>query len=423
MSALSTRPKIALLGLMSRMPVAGNVWLILQYMEGFRRLGYDPYYVEAHAVYPGMLMGGRDADAGEQAAAFIDRSLRPFGFGDRWAFQARHADGRCHGLTDARLRELYRSAELVINVHGGTEPLPEHYATGRLVYLGTDPVQVEVELYDGRQQTIDYLAPHAAFFTWGENYGNPDCRVPWSERFHFRPTRAPVVLDFWERRGGGPGGAYTTVGNWDQTRQHRDVVFQGEAYTWSKHHEFLKFLDLPARTGRAFELALSSGSYAEADRRMLEGKGWAVRDSLSFSTDLDAYRDYLGRSRGEFTAAKDQNVRLRSGWFSERSAQYLACGRPVVTQETGFSNVLPTGAGLFGFSTLDEAAAAVAAIEADYNRHSRAARDLARDWFNYDVVLTRFLADLGVRPGAGRAFPVGGPVLAREADPAVERCV
>src|SRR5262245_6358124 len=256
-----SRPQIVLLGLMTRMPVAGNVWLILQYMEGFRRLGFDPYYVEAHAVYPGMLMGGRDADAAAASAEFIDRSLRPFGFGDKWAFHALHADGRCLGLSDAQLRELYASAALILNVHGGTKPLAEHAAGGRLVYLGTDPVITEVELHQGRQDTIDFLDPHAAFFTWGENYGRPDCHVPWSDRFHFKPTRAPVVLDFWDNLGADPGPALTTVGNWDQTRRRKDVVLDGELYTWSKHHEFLKVLDLPARTGQPFELALSGASY------------------------------------------------------------------------------------------------------------------------------------------------------------------
>src|SRR6185437_1949530 len=139
---------------------------------------------------------------------------------------------------------------------------------------------------------------------------------------------------------------------------------------WSKHYEFLKILDLPDRVGRIFELALSS--YEEADRKLLEGKGWKVRNALEFSTDIDEYRQYLWRSRGEFTVAKDQNVRLRSGWFSERSAQYLAAGRPVITQETGFSNVLPTGRGLFGFKTMDDILSAVDRINSDYEGHCRA---------------------------------------------------
>ena len=129
---------------------------------------------------------------------------------------------------------------------------------------------------------------------------------------------------------------------------------------------------------------------------MLEQHGWRVRNASEVSDDLDTYREYIGGSRAEFTVAKDQNVRLRSGWFSDRSATYLATGRPVVTQDTGFGNVFPTGRGLFGFSTLDEAAAAIEAINADYQSHSHAAGELARAYFDSDLVLTRLLKDCGV---------------------------
>jgi hypothetical protein len=205
-----------------------------------------------------------------------------------------------------------------------------------------------------------------------------------------------VVPDLWEGFAAGSADTFTTIGNWRQSGQ---VTFQGDVYTWTKHTEFEKVLDLPRRTGQAFELALSS--FDDADKRMLEARGWQVRHGLSVSKELDPYRDYLTGSRGEFTVAKDQNVRLRSGWFSERSAQYLAAGRPVVTQETGFRNVLPTGAGLFGFTTVDDAAAAVEAINGDYERHRRAARGLAREYFNAEIVLGRMLAEVGLsaRPG------------------------
>ena len=186
---------------------------------------------------------------------------------------------------------------------------------------------------------------------------------------------------------------FTTIGNWRQ--RQREVVFQGERYTWSKHHEFLKFLDLPCRVEQGFELALSKCE--ESDREMLRSKGWKVRHALEFSTDLDLYRHYIASSRGEFTVAKDQNIRLRSGWFSDRSATYLAAGRPVVTQDTGFGDFLPTGTGLFAFSVIDDAVEAVEAINADYATHSRAAADLAREYFDSDVVLSRLLEELGER--------------------------
>jgi hypothetical protein len=385
--------KIVILGMMTKIPVAGHVWLIAHYMVGLRRLGFDPYYVEAHARTPSMLMTSESDDGSALAAEFIDRFLRRFDLGDRWAFHALHDDGRCYGLSETELKDLYASAELIINLHGGTVALPEHYATGRLIYLETDPVELEIELYNGDANTFDFCRPHRAFFTWGLNYNNPDCRVPLPAEFPFRHTRPPVLCDLWDNGAAG-GSAFTTVGNWQQP--YHDVVFQGETYHWSKHFEYMKFLDLPCRRpDQAFELALSS--YSDDDKKMLEERGWRMTHAMDISTDLDAYRGYVQQSRGEFTVAKDQNVRLRSGWFSERSAQYLAAGRPVITQETGFSNALPTGRGLFGFSSMDDILAAVDAVNSDYPRHCRAAAEIAREYFNYDKVLGQLMFDMGIK--------------------------
>lgn len=393
MTALRTRKrKLVLLGMMTKMPVAGVVWQTAHYLVGFQRLGYEVYYVEAHARVPSMFMAREEDDGSGRAAAFIDRVMRRFDLGGRWAFHALHDDGRCYGLSAGQLRDLYASADLLINLHGGTQPLPEHYATGRLIYLETDPVALQIELYENVRESIDFLTPHRAFFTFGENYGRPDCRLPVSDRFTFKPTRQPVVMDFWQPPARRAGDAFTTIGNWEQP--WREVVFQGEVYHWSKHFEFLKFLDLPRRTDQAFELALSS--FTEEDRQMLESHSWRVREALDFSDDIDRYRAYIAGSRGEFTVAKDQNVRLRSGWFSDRSATYLAAGRPVITQETGFSNILPTGEGLFAFSTMEEILAAVERVNADYARHSRAACELAREYFSHEVVLPRLLAEAGL---------------------------
>jgi len=185
---------------------------------------------------------------------------------------------------------------------------------------------------------------------------------------------------------------FTTIGNWRQL--HRSVSLDDEVYHWSKHLEFEKFLELPARTGSQFVLALSR--FDSDDRQLLESRGWNVRDALDFSMDLDAYQCFIANSGAEFTVAKDQNVRLRSGWFSDRSATYLACGRPVVTQDTGFSSILPTGAGLLAFSTVDEAAQAIRAVEANYQGHSKAATQVARDYFSHDIVLPGLLSEVGL---------------------------
>jgi hypothetical protein len=386
------RKKIVILGLITRMPVAGAIWWTMHYLVGLRRLGYDVYYVEAHGDTPDLFIKHEDDDGLERAAAFLDDVMRRFGLGRHWAYHAVHGDGRCYGLSEEALGRLYRDAEIIINLNGSTIPLPEHTETGRLVYVETDPVDIEVELHDGVQGTIEWLDMHSAHFTYAENYGNPDCGLPLSERFEFRPIRQPIVRDFWRASVRPERQEFTTIANWRQP--WRDVTLDGEVYFWSKDREFLKFLDLPRRTEQRFELAL--GSYEPDDRRLLEANGWHVRDADALSRDADAYRAYIAGSRGEFTVAKDQNVRLRTGWFSERSASYLAAGRPVITQDTGFGNVLPTGEGLFPFSTTDEILTAVELINSDYERHSRAAFEIARDYFDAEVVLSKFLSDLGL---------------------------
>jgi GT2 family glycosyltransferase len=394
-------PKVVVLGLMTKIPVPGVVWQTVHYLEGLRRLGFDPYYVEAHGRTPSMFMREDDLDASELAADFIGGVLHRFGFGDRWAYQALHREGRIFGLPHSDLKRLYREAALVINVHGGTDPLPEHAETGRLVYLETDPVQVQIQLHEEDPDVIRYLEPHVAFFTFAENYGRPGCLLPVSQRYQFHPTRQPVVLDLWAGREDRPAGAFTSVGNWRQ--EWRTVRLGDQTYTWTKDLEFRRFLDLPARCGSRFELALSN--CPEADRRLLEERGWKVRPPFDRSEDLDGYRDYIRASYGEFTAAKDQNVRLRTGWFSDRSATYLAAGRPVITQDTAFDEILPTGEGLFSVGSVEEAATAVEDIDARYGRHARAAREIAREYFDAKRVLSSLLETVGltpVRPAATR---------------------
>jgi ABC-type multidrug transport system ATPase subunit/GT2 family glycosyltransferase len=403
--AVAARPKAVVLGMMTKMPVAGAVWQTVHYLVGLERLGFDAYYVEAHARTPSMLMTHDDDDSTALAGAFIERVMRRFGLEQRWAFHALHDDGRCLGMSAGELARLYESAAVILNLHGGTEPRPEHAAGGKLVYVESDPCQLQVELDEGLQRTIDFLEPHAAFFTFGENLGRPGCSLPVSDRFPFVPTRQPVLVDLWEARGITARQTFTTVANWRQA--WRELQFEGETYTWSKHHEFLKILDLPRRSDAAFELALSS--YEDADRDLLETNGWLVRPALDVSRNIDTYRAYVAGSMGELTVAKDQNVRFRSGWFSDRSATYLAAGRPVVTQDTGFGDVLPTGTGLFPFSSIDEAADAVETIRGDYARQSRGARTIARECFDANVVLGDMLHHLGlrrVRRGRPRAVPI-----------------
>ena len=368
--------KIVVMGMMSRQPVAGMIWLTVQHLLGFQRLGYETYYVEpqGHSV---------------EAAAWLDTVLSRFGLGRQWAYNNIHGDGACYGMSDAAFQKLLADAEWIFNLHGSTKPTEELARTGRLVYIGTDPVEIEISLFNQEEWATDYLAPHCAFFTWGENIGAADCLVPAPTQFKFKPTRQPVILDIWDH-GSPAGDAFTTVGNWAQP--YREVEFQGQIYHWSKHYEFLRFLDLPRRTAQPFELALSS--YKPEDQALLESNGWRIREASKLGDDFDAYRDYVLSSRGEFTVSKDQYYRMRTGWLSDRSTSYLAAGRPVINQDSGFGKTYPTGEGLFPFTTMEDILSAVDEINSDYARHSRAAREIARGYLSHEVVLGKLLSDL-----------------------------
>jgi GT2 family glycosyltransferase/glycosyltransferase involved in cell wall biosynthesis len=396
----NARPKVVVLGMMSKIPVAGVVWQTLHYLVGFERLGLDAYYVEAHARTPSMLMTSEHDDAGALAADFIGAIMARHGLGDRWAFHALHSDARCYGMSASALGRLYREAAFILNLSGGTLPLPEHVATGRLVYLETDPVQPQIEVFDRLPETLDFLDQHCAHFTFAENYGKPACTLPRTSRYEFRPTRQPVVLDWWEGGAAPVGGRFTTVANWHQ--QWRAVSHDGRVYGWTKDDEFRRVIDLPAATSVGLELALANCD--SADEATLVEHGWRVCSAGALSRDIDTYRGYIRGSRGEFSVAKEQNVAFRTGWFSDRSATYLAAGRPVIMQDTGFGETLPTGCGLLAFSTPDEAAAALEIMHGDYTRHAAGARELAHSHFSHEVVLGPLLDVLDVhgRSGHGR---------------------
>ena len=298
---------------------------------------------------------------------------------------------RCYGArTLAGLHQLYKEADVVLNLCGAQElrrasvyPLPGLCGNGSSVN--------QLGVANGHQPTIDALAGHHFLFTYGENLGAADCDVP-LQRFCWQPTRPPVCLDWWTPpRPPAPDAALTTVANWRHTE--KDLVWQGETYYWSKHHEFLRFIHLPARAALPLELAL--GAIDDEERAHMRQHGWRIIPSIRLA-EPGAYREYIRASCGEFTVAKDQNIRLRSGWFSDRSACYLAAQRPVITQDTGFGNILPTGAGLFAFTTMPEALAAIEMIAHDYARQSAAAWDIAQEFFAAERVLGDMLRHIGL---------------------------
>jgi hypothetical protein len=384
--------RVIVLGTLASNPYAGMAWMHMQIAVGLQRLGCDAYYFETTSAWPYDPVRQACVNDSDYAVPYLARVAEGFGLSDHWAYRRSYGDKAWFGMSRERAEELLAQADAVFNVAGATRLAEEGLAVRRLVHFGTDPVHDEIRFANGDAETRARMAEHHDFVTYGENIGRPGCPVPPLPGLKVR-TRQPVLLDLWES--GPPAQAeFTTVGNWRQTGH--DIVFRGETYYWSKHHEFLKFIDLPRRVRSPIELALDLVHLDSDDRRRLETNGWRLINAHGLSTDPWRYRDYVRSSRGEFTVAKDQNVRLRSGWFSERSACYLAAGRPVVTQDTGFGVTLPTGEGLFAFNDLGDIVAAFEAIECDYASHSRAARAIAAEYFRAETVLARVLDELGL---------------------------
>ena len=384
--------RIVILGMMGRCPFGGQTWLYLGWLRAFAKLGHDVWYVEDDPSWPYDPEINTPTDDGCYAVRHIAQCMERIGLKDRWAFRMPDLKDHCWGLTPARLNELYRTCDVLLNVVGATDLREEHLAAPLRVYVQTDPVTAELRLAGGDAHTREAFAAHQAIFTYGENYGAPDCGVPLNGLRYFK-TRQPMDTDLWPMSFDPRAPYFTTIGNFRQ--DHSDVEYQGQVYYWSKHREWLKLIGLPRRTAQRFELALNVD--ADEDRRMLESNGWRLPSPFQMSLDIfGAYPDYFRRSRAELTVAKDQNVRLRSGWFSERDVCYLASGKPVVAQDTGFGNVLPTGEGLFGFRTADDALAAVEAINSDYRRHCEAARRIAEEHFEASRVGRKLLEDLGI---------------------------
>lgn len=377
-------PRVVVAGYLVRYPLGGYAWQALHFVAGLRALGCEVFFYEDSAYYadayvPGASAMTTDYEYGAHAAGAF---FSAHGFGDAWAFWDAATD-RYHGASAERTRAALADADLFVNLAGVNRVPKARRSRAVAAYVDIDPAWTQIRLAAGDRGLTEMIADHDVHFTFGENIGNPGCRIP-TGAVRWQPIRQPVVPALWEPVPEEPTAPFTTVGRWDAV--DRDVTFEGEILAWRKRTEWLHFVDLPRATGQRFLVAMDVASRAD-DLAQLRGAGWEVLDPLEVSRDPERYREFVRHSRGEFTVAKGVNIRLRSGWFSDRGACYLAAGRPVVNQDTGFDEHLPVGEGLFVFRTPADASAAFAAIAADYPRHARAARALACEYFAPERVL------------------------------------
>ncbi len=386
------RSLIVLSTYLVRCPLGGYAWQVAHYLLGLRALGHDVWFYEdtghyAPAYNPATDEVGTIYDYGLKATAeFFNR----IGLGDRWVFVDTQRDVE-HGPGAGHVDGLLREADLLINLAGVNRIAIERRGGRPAIYIDVDPGYTQLKLANGDAALQAIISEHQQLFTFGENIGTVRSLVP-TAGCSWHPTRQPVMIESWTNAGS-PRPVYTTVGQWDA--QGRDVTYEGYIFQWRKRSEWLRCLDLPAQSGKQFEVAMDVWR-VPGDIELLTSHGWHIVNPLLVSTDFWKYRHYLRSSRGEFTVAKEMNVRLRSGWFSDRAACYLAAGRPVVEHDTGFGDVLPLGAGLHAFRTVAEAAEAVRAIEADYERASAHATEVAYEYFAAPRVLSALLGTAGL---------------------------
>jgi hypothetical protein len=382
--------KIILLHFTGRMPLAGIAWQAMHYLLGLRQLGWDAWYVEDSGANPYDPRIGSVAMACDYNLAYLHRAMDRYGFGDRWVYWDAINDVH-YGLSRDRLRALYAEAACLINLCGATQLRDEHFACPVRIMIDTDPVYEQIRYVRADPAARAYLDAHTHFFSYGENLGGADCPVPLGG-LDWRPTRPPVDLAAWPSPQDAPP-CFGTVGTWEN--KGKNIDFGGVQYVWSKHVNFLRFLELPRRRPQTcFEIAMQPP--AEQVRKAVEASGWNIVDPRPISADMGRYAAFISGARGEFTVAKDIYVRSNSGWFSDRSVCYLAAGRPVVTMRTGFAKFYPIGEGLFDYSTEGEALVAIDALAVDYARHSRAARAIAAEYFAANRVLGALLTGAGL---------------------------
>jgi hypothetical protein len=370
-----------------RFPVGGYLSWVLQWLVGLKRLGHDVHFVE-RASSPGRCFDPLAGTMGDDCAygtSALNALLSSFGLENCWCFV--DANGVSHGLSRTCVDELFRSADLYIDLGLAYGEWQEEAATaGADVYVDGDPGYTQI-LWEECLATNEPLPEYDYYFSVGRNVGTPVSTVPtagkqWRGIFH------PVNVDLFAVENVDASAPFTTIMTWHS----RATSFDGTTYG-QKDVEFSKFMHLPGLTAVPLEVAVSG---RDVPTDALLAAGWRVRDSVEMTLSFDDFRRYIARSRGEFTVCKNGYVATNSGWFSDRGSAYLASGRPVVMQETGFSAHLPCGRGLFAVRTAEDAAAALKELNSDWSRHAGWAREIAREYLDAPKVIGKFLDEIGI---------------------------
>lgn len=373
---------IIVAGTIGRSVTGGQAWANLQYLAGLHALGHEVYYLEDVGDWSSTYCWeeGQQTDSIDYPANFIHDALVPFGLGSRWVYRV---NKETRGLSLEQLGELCSSADLLL-IRGVPFIVwrPEYDQPRRRAFIDVDPGFTQIRMSTGEPAFVETTSKCEHLCTIGQRIGLGDCPVPTLGREWIK-TVSPVALEHWPLATAHDDGAFTTIVRW---RGFKDVQFAGVEYG-QRDKEFARFLDVPQRTPQRLKVALTG-----AAPERLSNFGWEVVEGWQASKSLGAYQRFIQHSRGEVCIAKHCYVATRGGWFSDRTACYLASGRPVVMQDTGLSDWIPLGKGLVPFTDADSLVQALELVNSSYEEHRRFARGLAERFFDSSKVLDSLLS-------------------------------
>ena len=370
----------------------GAVWTRLNWALGVKKLGFDVFFLEQI---------DRESCVDESGSAtefencvnlkYFRKIMREFGLEDSSALVYGNGQ-KVDGMSRKDLVELLGSADLVFNITGNLK-LPSLAGCGGCrIYIDLDPGFTQYWYQAGLLG--EHFKNHDIYFTIGEAIGTPNCSIPTGD-IHWQTTRQPVVLDQWPVSERGDPERFTTVAGWRDS--YGPLEYEGQILGL-KVHEFRKFIKLPELVSQVCEIALDIHPNDRKDLELLRQYGWEIKNPRKLVPGPESFRKYVQGSGAEFSVAKEVYIKTNSGWFSDRTVRYLASGKPVLVQDTGFSRVYPVGEGLLTFSNLEDAIAGANSISREYVQHCHAARSLAEEWFDSDKVLGVLVEQAGVLP-------------------------
>ncbi len=409
--------KIIIIGQIAKYPLGGVTWDWLNYLLGFKKLGHDVHYFEDGPKWLYNPIENK-VTVSDYNVHYLKNVMSTFGFDSNWTYLSRGKTLATSALFgNQKIQEIFQSADAIFNICGSSDMnklvkdflIPKNI---KRIYVDGDPMINQIKMLKEKNDATSSFRNHDIFFTYAENIGEKDCAIPLQKEIQWIKTRFPVYLPEWKSEVNKKADRFTTVANW---QSYKGFLYKGEKYSGAKSIEFLKFKDIPNISKQKLELAIIADTEEKEkvfkkenlqkklkDKSFITNKnnlekmkkgGWIIADAIQASEDWKIYRDYIENSKGEWSVAKNIYVKAKTGWFSGRSTCYLASGKPVILEDTGFSKFIPTGKGLFSFKNTEEALHAIEEVNKNYEYHAKEARKIAEQFFNSDIILKDMLLE------------------------------